>query len=259
MESQIVRRRVGRILNHVAACEEVLPSNAHLFPLNCSSTLNTIGPRYDNRLLFARQGSAYQACFMQQASGGQNTVHDISCQQSLRPTCSSRTCDSSYQRSEIPLFSRQALMVEQSVKQDFSSSSEAPKFARSISGNNERKEFSFNLARHTSSVCRDSEWTPRVDVVESASNYLVMVELPGVNIPDIRVEVDDRNLTVSGERFNQQRGTTHGSENLNQTFHRREIIQGPYRVVWPLPKDVNKDSVSAEFVNGFLQITLPKL
>ncbi|KAM0944666.1 putative alpha crystallin/Hsp20 domain, HSP20-like chaperone [Dioscorea sansibarensis] len=258
MESQIVKRRVGRILNHVAPCDEILPYNAYLFPMNCSSTLNTMVRRYDNRLLFARQGSASQPCFMQQVSSGQNTGHDHSCQLSSRLTnSSSGTCNSSYQHSEVPLFSRRALTIEQYVKQDFSSSSEPPKFARQITGNNDKKEFSCNLAR-PKSICHGSEWTPRIDVAESASKYVVIVELPGVNISDILVEVDDQNLTVSGKRFNQQRQATYFSENLNPTFHRREILHGPYRVVWSLPRDVNKENVSAEFVNGFLQITLPK-
>ncbi|KAH7682065.1 Small heat shock protein HSP20 protein [Dioscorea alata] len=258
MEFQIVRRRVGRILNHVAPCDDILPSNPHLFPMNCSSTLNTMVCRYDNRLLFARQGSASQPCFMQPVSSGQNTEHDHSFQLNSHLTnSSSGTCDSSNRHSEVPLFSRKALTIEQPVKQDFSSSSEHPKFARQISRNNDKKELSCNLAR-PKSVCHGLEWTPRIDVVESASNYVVIVELPGVNVSDILVEVDDQNLTVSGKRFNQQRRATDFSENLNPTFHRREIFHGPYRAVWSLPKDVNKENVSAEFVNGFLQITLPK-
>jgi HSP20 family molecular chaperone IbpA len=36
------------------------------------------------------------------------------------------------------------------------------------------------------------EWSPRMDVAESDRNYVMTVEIPGVNINDIRVEVDDQ-------------------------------------------------------------------
>jgi HSP20 family molecular chaperone IbpA len=36
------------------------------------------------------------------------------------------------------------------------------------------------------------EWSPRMDVAESDRNYIMTVEIPGVNINDIRVEVDDQ-------------------------------------------------------------------
>jgi len=32
------------------------------------------------------------------------------------------------------------------------------------------------------------------------------------------------------------------------SYHKREILYGPYEVVWPLPPGVNKDNVSAEFL-----------
>lgn len=36
------------------------------------------------------------------------------------------------------------------------------------------------------------EWSPRMDVAESRRSYVMTVEIPGVNINDIRVEVDDQ-------------------------------------------------------------------
>lgn len=35
-------------------------------------------------------------------------------------------------------------------------------------------------------------WSPRMDVAESGRNYVITVEIPGVNIDDIRVEIDDQ-------------------------------------------------------------------
>lgn len=37
-----------------------------------------------------------------------------------------------------------------------------------------------------------NEWSPRIDIAESGRNYVMMVEIPGINTNDIRVEVDDQ-------------------------------------------------------------------
>ena len=36
------------------------------------------------------------------------------------------------------------------------------------------------------------EWSPRMDVAESGQNYVISIEIPGVTVKDIRVEVDDK-------------------------------------------------------------------
>lgn len=96
-----------------------------------------------------------------------------------------------------------------------------------------------------------------MDVVESERNYVLTVEVPGVSSKDIRVEVSDQKLTVMGMR---QAWKVSGFSNEPiVSYHKREITQGPYQIAWPLPTNVNKDSVLAEFVEGFLQIIVPKL
>lgn len=45
------------------------------------------------------------------------------------------------------------------------------------------------------------EWSPRIDVAESGNSYVVTVELPGVSIMDIRVEIDDQKYVYFLEIF----------------------------------------------------------
>ncbi|XP_010925588.2 18.8 kDa class II heat shock protein isoform X1 [Elaeis guineensis] len=263
MEHEIARRRISRILDHVAGPGEVSPPNPHLFPMNCSSTLSTIIPRCDNRLLFARQGSVSQGYFMQQVSTRQNFGPGISSQQNSCPAKGESSC----QPFRKPMFSRpvqteSTLSISRdnySVKQDLTlSSNDHPKFARPGSGKIKKPQLLCSRTRQTS-ISNGMEWSPRMDVAESGANYVVTVELPGVNLIDMRVEVDNQSLTIIGKRSTQQHRMPNCAGNSNPVYHQREILQGPFRVVWPLPIDVNKDSVSAEFVDGFLQITLPRL
>ncbi|KAB1216715.1 hypothetical protein CJ030_MR4G023694 [Morella rubra] len=54
-------------------------------------------------------------------------------------------------------------------------------------------------------------------------------------------------LTVRGRRSTQYWKVAGSSNGSISAYHKREISQGPYQVVWPLPTDINKDSVYAEF------------
>ncbi|KAK1287721.1 18.3 kDa class I heat shock protein [Acorus calamus] len=327
-------RRVSRIADHISpATDDSLTSHPHhLLPMNCSSSLNSVIPRYDNKVLFARQGSTSQAYFMRQVSHKQNDDQDFSPPQDTNLKYSTFVSKNvAHEHSGMPLFSRPAKIgfhlpnptYHSTVKQECqkSSENESPKFARPSTGSSEKKQCPWVAMKQHSSLngihlfsrpvqmgfhlpnptdqstenreCQKSsidkspkfgrpstgsnekkqhqlvgmnqnsspnglEWSPRMDVAESGCNYIVTIELPGVSIVDIRVEVDDKNLIVTGQRSIQLWKVKNNSEKPYPTFHRREILQGPYQVIWPLPKNVNKDGVSAEFVYGFLQIILPK-
>src|SRR5579862_1939324 len=55
--------------------------------------------------------------------------------------------------------------------------------------------FNESLARSGGSV-----FTPRVDVIENETSYEVQMAVPGLNKEDFKIEINDNNLTVSGER-----------------------------------------------------------
>lgn len=104
------------------------------------------------------------------------------------------------------------------------------------------------------------KWSPRMNVEESGYNYFVTLEIPGVSSDSIKIEVNEKCLIVTGNRSALSCGA--GSCNLNKSassYHKQEISQGPYQVIWPLPTDANKENVSAEIQDGLLRITIPKL
>ncbi|XP_031495204.1 heat shock protein 16 [Nymphaea colorata] len=242
MDNQIVQRRMSMIACHLGGSEEV--KGNHLFPMNCSGTISSVTQRRDNRVLFARQGSAFQACFMRQVSNKEDNC--------CEPPAFARPVQKS---AYFPKF------IECQTIDNFDSvASEPPRFSRPATALSKICEFVVEekqpTTKQTDNICAQ-EWSPRMDVAECASHYTVTVELPGVTSKNIRVEMDEKNLVVSGRRLNIW--GLGGSRDPTVTYHRKEISQGPYQIVWVLPNNVNKDHVSAEFVDGFLRIMLPKV
>ncbi|XVF60855.1 hypothetical protein PTKIN_Ptkin08bG0081600 [Pterospermum kingtungense] len=261
METETARHRISTIAGHFSPMDDLL-SATHLLPMNCSGSLNSVIRRCDNRIYFARQGSAYQACFMRQVSREERSVPQ--CAAAPKSSC---TPIESSNASEAPLFSRPTMVepnfsrlaATQPLGLDWRLSMlDPPKFSRP----NESKTEQTALQSKNKACSRSNaiEWSPRMDVAESRCNYVMMIEIPGVSISDIRVEVDDQNLTVTGQRSSHCWKLAADCFNDSvSAYHKREISQGPYQVVWPLPTNVNSDSISAEFLDGFLRIVIPKL
>ncbi|OMO60962.1 hypothetical protein COLO4_33655 [Corchorus olitorius] len=251
MENEAARRRISTIASHFSPTEDIL-SATHLLPMNCSGSLNSAIRRCDSKMYFARQGSAYQACFMRQISNEERTAP----QYAAPPKSSCTALESSSSASEAPLFSRPVMMEPnfsylaaiQPLGLDWRlSMPDPPIFARPNKSTSEAMQE--QSKKKSCSTSNGGKWSPRTDVAESGCNYVMMVEIPGVSVSDIRVEVDDQNLIVTGQRSTQSWKVGAGCSNdLISTYHMKEISQGPYQVVWPLPTNVNRDNVSAEFL-----------
>lgn len=103
------------------------------------------------------------------------------------------------------------------------------------------------------SVERDTEytWSPRVDVHETDKDILIDVEVPGIEKKDIKVEVKNNNLTISGE------SKTERKTEEAQCF-RVERRYGKFERTFGLPDTIQTDKVTAAYKNGILNLTLPK-
>ncbi|KAK6134347.1 hypothetical protein DH2020_031911 [Rehmannia glutinosa] len=251
METQVVRRRANVIAAHLASHEDISATATHVFPMSCSNSLNSVIRRYDNRTLFARQGSTSQGCYMRPASIEQGTY-----MQPGTPLKSSGCGNKGSNALEPPAFSRPAQVEPGIPSVKGIQSKEAPMFSRP---NKKCGQPQFHTKERTNNFAsKGVEWSPRMDVVESGYNYIVTLEIPGVSIDNIRVEVDDHSLIVTGNRSNWSCGAA-STNKSSSSYHRREILRGPYRIVWPLPTNANKESVSAQIQDGLLRINIPKL
>ncbi|KAL8140387.1 hypothetical protein V2J09_006408 [Rumex salicifolius] len=261
MESELARRRVETIAAHFKCANDLSSGASCLLPLNCSSSLSSAVKRYDNRVFFARQGSSTQSCFMRQASMDLGNISQPG------GACSAYVNVDRDNALEAPLYCRPAKVVNtvprsdtlKSIKQDYKST-EPPRYARPSSISDRDKHCGSNKHIPTSKPQKGVQWVPRTNIAESGCKYVISMELSGVDIRDIKVEVNAKSLIVTGRRST--KWTELGccsSDTSTNTYYKRQILNGPCQVVWPLPSDVNKDGISAEFMEGILQINIPKL
>lgn len=94
-------------------------------------------------------------------------------------------------------------------------------------------------------------WTPAMDLTERDGVFVLRADLPGVSEEDVSVELDDRLLTVSGERKS-------ATESERDGFHRIERAYGSFSRSLTLPEGVDADAIEASFDRGVLEVRIPK-
>jgi HSP20 family protein len=94
-------------------------------------------------------------------------------------------------------------------------------------------------------------FVPRVDIVEAEKAFEIHVAVPGMNKEDFKLDLNDSLLTISGER----KFTNEKKEN---NFHSIETQYGSFSRSFTLPENVDANNISAKYVNGILEITVPK-
>jgi HSP20 family protein len=94
-------------------------------------------------------------------------------------------------------------------------------------------------------------WRPVVDIYENDDTLVVKAELPGVDKKDIRVDLKDGVLTLSGER-------SHEKEVKEENYYRKERAWGSFHRSFNVPADIDPDKIKAEFKDGILKVEIPR-
>lgn len=97
-------------------------------------------------------------------------------------------------------------------------------------------------------------FVPTLNVSETDQTFEITVALPGMSRDDVEIHYENDVLTISGERK-----WKHEEKENGRRFHRVESGYGSFSRSLPLPKFVDSEQISAEFENGELIITAPKL
>jgi HSP20 family protein len=96
-----------------------------------------------------------------------------------------------------------------------------------------------------------TRWIPAMDLVETADQYVLFADLPGLSDDDLNVQLEDNVLTISGERKAQH-------EQNEEGYYRIERAFGNFTRSLTLPEGVDPDGVQAHFARGVLEIRIPK-
>ncbi len=96
-----------------------------------------------------------------------------------------------------------------------------------------------------------TEWTPLIDIIEDDKEWLLKADLPEVKKEDVKVNVENGVLTITGERKFEK-------EEKDKKYHRVERAYGNFLRSFALPDDADSAKVNAEFKDGVLKVHLPK-
>ena len=94
-------------------------------------------------------------------------------------------------------------------------------------------------------------WMPAMDLLETDSHFVLRADLPGMSEEDVNIEVEERVLTVSGERKAEH-------TERKDTYQRIERAFGSFSRSLTLPDGVDPEAVSASFDRGVLEVQIPK-
>jgi len=103
-----------------------------------------------------------------------------------------------------------------------------------------------------SDLARMELQAPKVDIVDRDNEILVKAEVPGVAKGDLQVSVSDNTVTIKGE-------TRHEEKEEKGDYYRREMRRGSFSRTVALPSNVDGSKAKAQFKDGVLQLTLPKV
>lgn len=96
----------------------------------------------------------------------------------------------------------------------------------------------------------EAAWLPQVETFRRGDKLVVRADLPGAKKQDVKAEIDNGILTISGHRSSER------EENRDE-FYRSERSYGSFYRSIPLPEGVESDNCEATFKDGVLEVTLP--
>lgn len=94
-------------------------------------------------------------------------------------------------------------------------------------------------------------FTPKVDIAETEKEFEVQVHVPGLKKDDIKIDLNENQLVISGERKLK-------NEKSEKNFRSVESYYGSFSRSFHVPEIVNQDKIDANYSDGILYVTLPK-
>jgi HSP20 family protein len=96
-----------------------------------------------------------------------------------------------------------------------------------------------------------ADWVPAVDVIEEKDRFVLRADIPGVEPDDIEINMDNGVLSLAGSRTQEKPDEGAG-------LRRIERLSGRFYRRFTLPDTADAENVAAKYVNGILEVTVPK-
>jgi len=96
----------------------------------------------------------------------------------------------------------------------------------------------------------EQAWTPQIETFRRGDKLVVRADLPGLDKDDVKVEIENGVLSISGERREQHEEDRDG-------YYRSERHYGQFYRALPVPEGVSDEQCEATFKDGVLEVTLP--
>ncbi len=93
---------------------------------------------------------------------------------------------------------------------------------------------------------------PKTRITEDKDNFYLNLEMPGIPKDNVKIEVENNLLSVKGEKKVENK-----TEDTNLVMN--EIVYGEFCRTFNLSKEIKVDAIEAEFKDGLLIVTLPKV
>ncbi|HXD33436.1 MAG TPA: Hsp20/alpha crystallin family protein [Pyrinomonadaceae bacterium] len=94
-----------------------------------------------------------------------------------------------------------------------------------------------------------ADWVPVADVYEQPTEYLVVLDLPGIDRDALEIDLENERLMIKGTRV---------TSNGERAVHRTERPQGKFNRSFGLPPAIDPEKIQAEYKDGVLSVHLPK-
>jgi HSP20 family protein len=97
-------------------------------------------------------------------------------------------------------------------------------------------------------------WTPPIDLYETAHEFVLSAEVPGLTRDRIEIHVEENRIVIRGAR-----SAALGGDIPCEQFHRVERGHGRFSRAFSLSESIDTDKVTADLKDGVLTVTIPKV
>ena len=112
-----------------------------------------------------------------------------------------------------------------------------------------------NLFNHTSKEqMRQNRYqcAPSTNIIEKNDGFELHMAVPGIQKKDVKINIEKNRLNITSEKEAEK-------EAEGVKFTRREFVSGTFRRSFTLPDTIDTEKIKADFKNGILKVSLPKM